>query len=105
LCEDLAKIWPDSKCYPLERAAAHGHIDMVKCLLLQPPQTGLWDGSGDALVSAARTDSKYISRTIMEFWADQSHENPLTGEEIVDYSARALEAAASMERWRQYDYY
>jgi hypothetical protein len=104
LHEDFARILPDTvrerhhmltNYSPLERAAAAGHIDVVRCLLLQPLQTGLWAGSGDALLAAAKAGFSHIVQTTTDFWAGKSHESYIPGEEMIGFRYKALKAAAS----------
>jgi ankyrin repeat protein len=100
LKDGLGKVWPDPEeaqyrgrgnpYAPLQVAAMNGHVQLVRLFLDQPSDTGLWAGSGGALVSAVSGHDKAMVQAILGFWAENSQDQVL-----VDGKENNLESRSS----------
>jgi ankyrin repeat protein len=100
LKDGLAKVWPvpeeaqytrqNTPYAPLKVAAQNGHVQLVRLFLDQPSNTGLWIGSGGALLSAVGGDHMAMVQAILGFWAENSQDKVL-----VDEKENILESRSS----------
>jgi hypothetical protein len=105
LKDGLTKIWPDPEVSqyrgwrasyaPLDLAAEHGHVQLVRVFLAQRSHASLWVGSGDGLISAAQRGYTAIVQVVLDFWAEHSQDKVLADEKIVESRSSTLARTAA----------